>query len=78
MADYISRDAVLELVEPDARPFLAERIRNIPAADVVIAKRGKWIDLRHNNIFQCSKCKDRWMGVGGYYYCPNCGAKMDE
>ena len=35
MADYISRDAVLELIEPDARPFLAERVRNIPSADVV-------------------------------------------
>lgn len=34
MTDYISREAVLEFVEPDARPFLAERIKSIPAADV--------------------------------------------
>ena len=35
MTDYIPREAVLEFVEPDARPFLAERIKSIPAADVV-------------------------------------------
>ena len=35
MAEYIEREAVLEFVEPDARPFLAERIKSIPAADVV-------------------------------------------
>ena len=34
MTDYISREAALEFVEPDARPFLAERIKSIPAADV--------------------------------------------
>lgn len=34
MAEYIEREAVLEFVEPDARPFLAERIKSIPAADV--------------------------------------------
>ena len=32
--EYIEREAVLEFVEPDARPFLAERIKFIPAADV--------------------------------------------
>lgn len=34
MSDYIEREAALALVEPDARPFLAERISQIPAADV--------------------------------------------
>ena len=34
MTDYIPREAVLEFVESDARPFLAERRNSIPAADV--------------------------------------------
>ena len=46
MAEYIEREAVLEFVEPDARPFLAERIKSIPAADVrpVVLCR----DCKHN------------------------------
>lgn len=39
-------------------------------------KMGKWIDLRHDNCYQCSVCKDYWIGVGGFNYCPNCGADM--
>ena len=45
MAEYIEREAVLEFVEPDARPFLAERIKSIPAADVRPVVRGKWEDV---------------------------------
>lgn len=39
---------------------------------------GKWIDKGHDNIYECSKCGDMWMGVGGYNYCPSCGADMRE
>ena len=38
--------------------------------------RGVWIDRGHNNIFMCSECKEMWMGVGGYNFCPHCGADM--
>ena len=38
--EYIEREAVLEFVEPDARPFLAERIKSIPAADVRPVPKG--------------------------------------
>ena len=44
-------------------------------ADVVEVVYGKWIDKGHDNIYECSKCGDMWMGVGGYNYCPNCGAR---
>jgi len=39
-------------------------------------KKGKWIDKGHDNIYQCSACGDMWMGIGGYRYCPTCGAMM--
>lgn len=74
MADYISRDAVLELVEPDARPFLAERIRNIPSADVAPVKHGEW---KWSHDGECSVCGYRNSNFE-YNYCPNCGADMME
>lgn len=54
MGDYISREAVLEAVEPDARPFLAERIRAIPAADV-------------RPVVLCRDCKHRFMTPNGWH-----------
>lgn len=42
------------------------------------AVHGKWIDKGHGNIYACSKCGEMWLGVGGYNYCPNCGADMRE
>ena len=93
MADYISRDAVLELVEPDARPFLAERIRNIPSADVAPIKHGEWYWDKDGmdwgiGAWRCSACKARspmWWNAdkhspknrSGRSYCPVCGARMD-
>lgn len=46
---------------------------DIPSAE---PKKGKWIDKGHDNIYQCSACGDMWMGIGGYRYCPSCGADM--
>lgn len=77
MTEYIDRDAVLRdwplCDEPaDAYHF----IRGFPAADVVERKTGKWEDKGHDNIYQCSVCSDLWMGIGGYRFCPHCGAQM--
>lgn len=60
MTDYIPREAVLEFVEPDARPFLAERIKTIPAADVVERASGiigviPTADVRP--VVTCADCK---------------------
>lgn len=83
MSDYIEREAALALVEPDARPFLAERISQIPAADVRPNVRGKWINQRADSEM-CSACGVRFyisalFAVGGNEepnFCPNCGADM--
>ena len=80
MAEYIEREAVLEFVEPDARPFLAERIKSIPAADVRPVVRGKWIQKKSWTRGVCSACSWEIAFVTGnsYNFCPNCGACMEE
>lgn len=66
--EYIEREAVLTLVEPDARPFLAERIKQLPAADVRPVVRGKWSvqeiykhemsygTTAYEPVYKCSAC----------------------
>ena len=83
MTDYIPREAVLEFVEPDARPFLAERIKSIPAADVRPVVRVKWEEDWETGCSTCSACGESYLwedydGVGEWNYCPNCGADMRE
>ena len=85
MTEYISREAVLEFVEPDARPFLAERIKSIPAADVRPVKRGKWTKEHLAStrggtypVVRCSVCGASLPFFEGTTYCPNCGADMRE
>ena len=84
MSVYIEREKVLEYVEPDARPFLAERIRNIPAADVRPVVRGKW-EVDDVDCGICSECgnfafETSMHHISGWFprYCPNCGAEMKE
>ncbi len=54
---------------------------NASAADVVEAKHGEWIV--DDNITECSNCHKEYVAARGmlqlkeFYYCPNCGAKMD-
>lgn len=59
-------------------------IKNLPTAE---PKKGKWIvqitgwgDM----YYECSCCKEAFTLIDGtltdnnYYYCPNCGARMEE
>ena len=69
MAEYISREAVLEhlnkckedpLFDPDmARICFAISIfiENMQAADVQPVKRGKW-DFQGYQLFKCTNCKE--------------------
>lgn len=63
----------------------AERVKALPAADVVERKKGKWIKSNiPNEKYVCSECG----GACWYYdckgkvaksnFCPNCGADMRE
>lgn len=53
-------------------------VSDMPEADVVKVKRGKW--LPDVDVWECSVCH-KWVdllhGTGKMNYCLNCGAKMD-
>ena len=84
MDDYISRQDALECVTYDVE-YTTERIKGLPAADVVKVRHAKDVFKQYNKHhceFMCSLCGG-WIGVieGGdcdFNYCPNCGAKMVE
>lgn len=50
-------------------------ISAIPAADVVEVRHGRWLESNNGPMQKCSVCGAT--GWDGFYYCPNCGAKMD-
>lgn len=58
-----------------------QQIANLPTADVVEVKHGKWIwDIEDK--YRCSCCGDitrvdEVMNQPKYEWCPFCGAKMD-
>lgn len=85
MDEYIKREAVIEVImsePPDAHypQWYVDKIKSIPAADVVPVVHGRW--EKHGSKWQCTGCKVL-MSIDGtpqenlLYYCPNCGAKMD-
>lgn len=69
----------------DAVRAVIERINNAPTVDPV--KHGHWIRTPYtdyDDTYECSVCGDSWTFIEGTpkdneaYYCPHCGAKMDE
>lgn len=64
-------------VEHNTLKMVFEILSTQPTEDVSPVVHGEWIDKGHDNTYKCSKCGDIWIGVGGYNYCPNCGARMD-
>lgn len=94
MDEYIKRSEVLDMAYWHGDHFTVDRfspdgsdavdvadIKDIPAADVVLVKHGRWED--GNAI--CPVCgKDKFKDLDADIwcdwkpaYCPNCGAKMD-
>ena len=71
---------------------LVEAMENIPSADVVEVKHGVWIKSiykeppiikdgrlfeRAHEVFCCSLCNVKIVGLKHMTFCPFCGAKMD-
>lgn len=87
MAEYIEKQAALDAIlrePPDAHypSWYAERIKALPAADVMPVVHGKWIESANFDagFWVCSKCRFVSEAIAAhklYGYCPNCGAKMD-
>ena len=67
--------------EPKDCPYFKDRSR------FVELKSAEWIedeDMYGDLIYHCSNCNEHFVLEEGtpadncYFYCPNCGAKMDE
>jgi len=85
MDEYIKRKAAYDAI---VRNYTVDDqlsdLDNIPAADVVPVRHGRWIvtlEFPDCVYARCDQCKTPQIF---YYnkpltnYCPNCGAKMDE
>ena len=82
MAEYIEREAAVESFMsefPDAHypRWYAEKLKELPTADVAEVRHGEWIKYPHNSGIYCSRCrhKRRYKDANDNY-CPNCGADM--
>ena len=78
MNDYISRKAVLELLQgSDVTGYkpsaLREMVERLPDAEV----HGRWIKGTNWSV-TCSVCGCLGIAHDGKNFCPYCGAKMDE
>ena len=57
--------------------YAKDWLNGVSTVDVEPVRHGHWID--NGTFFTCSVCKEEQYGVDtGRFYCPNCGAKMDE
>ena len=91
MADYIERDAVVDLITRryENPEICTQEINSIPAADVAPVVHGRWerepasywrwtpsgAVAVTRTTYRCGLC-GRGTAVKSNY-CPNCGAKMD-
>ena len=56
--------------------FTAEIMEDIDESEIIEErKRGKWIKTKYG--YQCSSCKQGWVGLPETEYCANCGAIME-
>ena len=88
MTEYITRSSALQAVG-DIHPLdyngqgIVERIKAIPAADVVERKVGHWIfhpeqkNIYGGKLIECSECRTQYlvMNVVEESYCRHCGSK---
>ena len=87
MKEYIEREAARDLMEQAIADdweiqYADDRLDEIPAADVVEVRHGRWeyeqFTVMYGNpygCYRCSACGDASPHISNY--CPNCGAKMD-
>ena len=75
----IAKLTALEVTDPFATIDDAKRVlADMAAADVVPVVHGGWSDngIAGSVLLKCSVCGFD-CGASSFFYCPNCGAKMD-
>jgi hypothetical protein len=92
MAEYIEREAALHAIlgEPTESHYpswYAERIKALPAADVVPVVHGRWDDSGRYTFpsgataVRCTNCgcalTESEYRLNNWNYCPVCGAEMN-
>ena len=92
MTEYIEREAAVKVFNnfdagrADSPPFtlltpeeFAEYLYELPTADVAPVRHGRWVDngIPDSMLSGCSVCGFT-CGSSSFFYCPICGAKMDE
>ena len=92
MAEYIEREAAVKAFNnfdagrADSPPFtlltpeeFAEYLYELPTVDVAPVRHGRWVDngIPDSILSGCSVCGFT-CGSSSFFYCPICGAKMDE
>ena len=80
MSKYVNAaDAAEKIAEKHGIPLgdLVDTFAEIPAADVVEVRRGRWIE--ENGIQICSECGEEheWEDYRAPY-CDTCGARMNK
>ena len=80
MAEFIKREAVIDLITRryENPEICTQEINSIPAADVAPVVHGRWGNngIPGSMLCGCSVCGFT-CGASSFFYCPNCGAKMD-
>lgn len=90
MSDLISRKAAIKAIDdlPNCyngysdtydKAYIIGVLEELPSVE----KHGRWIlDDEYDDFWRCSECGYEFVIEGTdiptYFYCPNCGAKMDE
>ena len=91
MTDYIKRTDAVKIAEKyglangsvlvrhtGLADCIASEISCLPAADVAQVVHGQWVDngIPDSILNGCSVCGFT-CGSSSFFYCPNCGARMD-
>ena len=92
MAEYYEKEKVIEFIRSyrnstDVAFHMEEHVNEVPAADVVPVRHGRWMH-KYDALWsgggktKCSICNygyadGAYHEVDEFSFCPNCGAKMD-
>lgn len=79
MDEFIKREAALmKLMQDGCSAKNLQSISDMPAADVAQVVHGRWGNngIPGSMLCGCSVCGFT-CGASSFFYCPNCGSKMD-